>query len=121
MTTYQDLPAEAPPAPTWVDWVLPWAAANWQAVGLGVLGLVGVVVLRSMFAATALPEAPAVAVEEKKEEEESQEAPPPGVITQLRERFTSTGPTLREELQSLVKQDPEAAASVLRNWIGEAA
>lgn len=121
VTTYQDLPAEAPPAPTWVDWVLPWAAANWQAVGLGVLGLVGVVVLRSMFAATALPEAPAVVVEEKKEEEESQEAPPPGVITQLRERFTSTGPTLREELQSLVKQDPEAAASVLRNWIGEAA
>ena len=39
----------------------------------------------------------------------------------LSRRAQSTGPTLREELSSMVKDDPDAAANVLRTWIGDAA
>jgi flagellar biosynthesis/type III secretory pathway M-ring protein FliF/YscJ len=31
-----------------------------------------------------------------------------------------TGPSLRDELAELVKEDPDTAVSVLRNWIGSA-
>ena len=106
--------------PSWLDWLLPIAVANWQAVGMGVLGLVGVVVLRGMMKSASPGEA-AGPIEEEPEEVQSKEPPPPGVISQLRERFNTSGPSLREELQSLVQEDPDAAATVLKNWIGEAA
>ncbi len=36
-------------------------------------------------------------------------------------RFRGTsGPSLREELAGIVHDDPDSAASVLRNWIGSA-
>ncbi len=36
-------------------------------------------------------------------------------------RFRGTsGPSLREELAGIVHDDPDSAASVLRNWIGTA-
>lgn len=120
VTTYQELPEQPAPAPSLVDWILPLLYANWQAAGLGVLGLVGVVMLRSMMKSAQPGEAPKP-IEVEPEEEKEDEAPTPGVISQLRERFGTSGPTLREELTSLVKEDPEAAANVLRNWIGEAA
>jgi flagellar M-ring protein FliF len=103
-----------------LDWLLPIVMANWQAGGLGVLGLVGVVMLRSMMKTAQPGEAPAPIADEEEAPKEN-EPPSPGVISQLRERFNTSGPSLREELQELVKEDPEAAANVLRNWIGEAA
>jgi flagellar M-ring protein FliF len=39
----------------------------------------------------------------------------------LKRRARSTGPGLREELTEMVKEDPDAAANILRNWIGDAA
>jgi flagellar M-ring protein FliF len=36
-------------------------------------------------------------------------------------RFTVTGETLRDELTSMIDQNPDAAANVLRGWIGDAA
>ncbi len=120
VTTFQDLPAPQAEAPSWLDWLMPILAANWQAAGLGVLGIVGVVMLRSMMQSAQPGEAPAP-MEEEEEEVKANEPPPPGVISQLRERFGASGPSLREELQLLVQEDPEAAASVLKNWIGEAA
>jgi len=32
--------------------------------------------------------------------------------------FNATGPSLRDELASLVDEDPEMAANILKNWIG---
>ncbi|HEX5106725.1 MAG TPA: hypothetical protein VFV87_23050, partial [Pirellulaceae bacterium] len=52
------------------------------------------------------------------EPEESEELEPAKV---LRRRFQSTGPDLRAELQEIVKENPDAAANILRAWIGEAA
>jgi len=33
-------------------------------------------------------------------------------------RFTGSGPSLRDELAELVQEDPDAAANILRTWIG---
>jgi flagellar biosynthesis/type III secretory pathway M-ring protein FliF/YscJ len=35
-------------------------------------------------------------------------------------RLSGAGPTLRDELSQLVIEDPDAAANILRNWIGNA-
>ena len=61
--------------------------------------------------------APRLAAQEV-EEEEAEEQP---VETVLRRKFDSGGPNLKHELQLLVKEDPDAAAAILRNWIGDAA
>ena len=39
----------------------------------------------------------------------------------LQRRTSSTGGSLRDELTTMVREDPDAAANVLRNWIGDAA
>jgi flagellar M-ring protein FliF len=36
-------------------------------------------------------------------------------------KFQTTGGAIKEELSSLIKQNPDAAANLLRAWIGEAA
>jgi flagellar M-ring protein FliF len=52
-------------------------------------------------------------------EPESAEAAEPEKV--LRRRFQSSGPDLRSELQEIVRENPDAAANILRSWIGEAA
>lgn len=50
--------------------------------------------------------------------ESTEEAEPEKV---LKRRFQTSGPDLRAELQEIVKENPDAAANILRSWIGEAA
>jgi len=47
----------------------------------------------------------------EKEEEEAQKGP-------RFARFAAGGPSLKDELADLVREDPEAAANILRAWIG---
>jgi flagellar M-ring protein FliF len=47
------------------------------------------------------------------------EAEEPSIM--LRRRFQSSGPDLKTELRELVKENPDAAATILRSWIGDAA
>ena len=51
---------------------------------------------------------------------EDEEAPEPARA--LKARFAgSGGPDLRSELRDIVKENPDAAATILRAWIGDAA
>jgi flagellar M-ring protein FliF len=91
-------------------------------MGLLGVGLVSLFVLRSMIrsatppvtsdAAQALPELAQVS-DEPMDEEEAE--------AMLHRRAPSTGATLQEELILMVRDDPDAAANVLRTWIGDAA
>jgi flagellar biosynthesis/type III secretory pathway M-ring protein FliF/YscJ len=86
--------------------------------------MVSLLVLRSMVRvapAAELPRreaAPIVAASAGEEEEdapvEQQEA-----VARLKRRAKS-GPTLRDELVGIVREDPDAAANILQNWIGSA-
>jgi flagellar biosynthesis/type III secretory pathway M-ring protein FliF/YscJ len=61
--------------------------------------------------AAAASTAPAQAAEEEESE--------PTRI--LKGRFSGSGPDLKQELQEIVKENPDAAVTILRAWIGEAA
>ena len=50
--------------------------------------------------------------------EESEEPVEVTAARRLR-RMTGTGPSLRDELSEMVKEDPDSAANILRSWIGQ--
>ena len=128
--TYTDLPVSPPAPPSYATMAGDWLAANWQTAGLVGLGLMSLLMLRSMVRSSAMPAATAVASHAHAGESSSprpavhdaaaaDDEPEPARI--LKARFQTTGPDLKTELQEIVKENPDAAASILRSWIGEAA
>ena len=119
---YEDIPTPPIVPPTFAAQVTSWLVESWRTIGMIVVALASLIMLRSMVRATntqpvpapvAAVEAPRLVEEEEHEEEE--------VETVLRRKFDVSGPNLKQELQMLVKEDPDAAVSILRNWIGDAA
>ncbi|MEX2112370.1 MAG: hypothetical protein WD845_04250, partial [Pirellulales bacterium] len=102
-----------------------WLLAHWQTVSLAGLALVGLLVLRSMFrsvgrdaqsrgsaATVGLP--PTLSLVSDAFDDDSV-AP-----SELFDRRSAAGATLSSELADAVRNDPDAAVSVLRTWIGNA-
>ena len=109
VTTFPDVHTEAPPPET-PPQGSDWAIASWQTLAGVVLALVGLLALRSM-------------VRSRPVAADTVDQPPggnPAVIPRPHaEGFFEPSASLREELSELVKDDPDAAAGVLRSWIGE--
>ncbi len=126
--TYVDLPKAALVPPTLASDATSWLADNWQTLAVVGLGLISLLMMRSMVRSTASPKPTAatatagasdqphhLAIHEPSTEDEPEPA------RALKARFTSSGPDLKAELHEIVKENPDAAASILRSWIGEAA
>lgn len=122
VSSYQDLPPDEPEPASFATLALTWFTDNWKTMGLFAIGLVSLFVLRSMLKTSDF-EAPSAASQgaapevADSEEEEPEEEPH---VTLHRKQHPS-GMSLREELISMVRDDPDAAANVLRTWIGDAA
>ncbi|HUG67094.1 MAG TPA: hypothetical protein VMM76_05055 [Pirellulaceae bacterium] len=130
VTAYTDLPMAEPPAPSLVATSGAWFASNWQTIAMLGVALFGVVFLRSMIQSA--QDSAMTTGESKSESGERTAELTPGdeddadheiadIDNSLRGRFQSSGRSLREELTELVRDDPDAAASVLQNWLTEAA
>jgi flagellar M-ring protein FliF len=123
VASYVEIPSTPIAAPTFAAQALDFLGESWRTIGMIAVGLVSLVMLRGMIRSAApVPtsgaeraESPRLAVHEEEEEEE------PPVESVLRRKFDASGPNLKQELQLLVKEDPDAAAAILRNWIGDAA
>ncbi len=130
VTPFQDIkPAEIPPTP-FRDNVLDWLNQYWTTLGLIGLGMVSLVMLRSMVrsipaageaagansrSASAGPGGHAGAAAAQSEAEEAEEEPAAPAKTR---RFAIAGGSLMDDLSELVSTDPDTAANILRNWIG---
>lgn len=123
--TYPDIPGTPLTAVPVLTNVTDWLSDNWRTVAMFALGLVGLVMLRGMLRSGPAPLVDASTAAANREQhaddtpEEENEAPEPILV--MRRKLSSKGPNLREELRQLVKDDPDAAANVLRGWIGDAA
>jgi flagellar M-ring protein FliF len=124
---FTETPLPSPPGPGLGETTWSWFSGNWQTLGLFLLALVGVFFLRGALKSTAVvPVAvttePRLPVERfvEAEEEEQEEEMDDDYANSLKARFQRSGRSLRDELGELVKEDPDAAASVLQNWIGDA-
>jgi flagellar M-ring protein FliF len=123
--TYTDMPVPAANEPTLAKAATTWLAGNWQTLALVAIGLVSLAMLRSMVRSPWSPSpGVAAAVAEQQPRLTIHEPPADEAETEparaLKRRFTATGPDLRAELQEIVKENPDAAASILRSWIGDA-
>jgi flagellar biosynthesis/type III secretory pathway M-ring protein FliF/YscJ len=100
---------------------LAWATRNQRPLGIGALVLVGLVALRSVVRSlTAAPSQPGVELGSGMLADEPRESlPTASAREQLIRRFDAGG-SLSEELADAVREDPRAAVSILRNWIGQA-
>ena len=128
VTSFTDIPMAVEEPPGFTDQASTWLAGNWQTIGMSMLGLFSLLMLRGMLksSVTSSPTpsaSDAVAAADRESfdvvGEEEDEAEP--AQNQLRSRSKAGGPNLRDELAVMVKEDPDAAANVLRNWIGDAA
>ncbi len=127
VSTYTDLPGQPIAPPALAALAQSWLADNWQTLATVGLGCFCLLMVRSMVrssaarlaptpAATAAgAHAPRLAATPDADEEPVEPA------VALRKRFQSSGPDLKAELHELVKENPDAAANVLRMWIGDAA
>ena len=127
METYTDLPRAPAAPPTLATAAGTWLADNWQTLAVIGVGLISLLMLRSMVrsptraaptapAPAAQPSQPRLTVHEPPSDEEDSEP-----VKLLKSRFSMTGPDLKAELREIVKENPDAAATILRSWIGEAA
>lgn len=118
---FEDIQAAEIPAPSVGQSAIAWFGQYWSTLGMVGLALFSLVMLRSMVRATpgggepasaaAGPPAPGGEAEEESAEE--------AVLKRLG-RFTGSGKSLRDELSELVQEDTEAAANILKTWIGSA-
>jgi len=127
--TYTDLPRAAASPPTVAATATTWLAENWQTLAVIAVGLVSLLMLRGMIRSpagappTAIPAVatppaqPRLAAHHEPATEEEDLEP----VKLLKTRFGMTGPDLKAELREIVKENPDAAATILRSWIGEAA
>lgn len=126
VTTYVDVPAAPPVAIPLMTTMTDWLSGNWRTVGMFGLGFVGLLMLRGMLKSNVAPlaEERAAATDSRQHDHAAEPAadePAPEPILVMRRKMSTKGPNLREELRQLVKDDPDAAANVLRGWIGDAA
>ena len=137
VTTFQDIPIVEPPAPEFQQEVLAWARQSWRTLGTIGLALISLLVLRSMVraprsaaevesAAAGSSFSPGVHAGDKPDGsanpsyDRAAVIPPPHARGFYKaDSAHDTRPSPRDELSELVEDDPEAAANVLRNWIGQ--
>jgi flagellar M-ring protein FliF len=122
ITTFQDIKPGPLPGPSTVQKVLAWLGQHWSTLGL--IGLVGagLLMLCSMVRGVPPPEPSSVPLRiAASPEVQSQPGETPETVAAKRlRRLVGGGPNLRDELSELVKEDPDAAANILRTWIGQA-
>ncbi len=123
VTTFEDLRTPAAPPPGVAQQAWSWLAASWRSVGL--LGLALVCLLwfwlavrggRAFKGGAGWQPASTSAEAGPAEDDAWQQAsrvPPP-------HWRRPDDPALRRQLSELVEADPETAAGILRNWIGQA-
>jgi len=120
VNVFPDFKVERLPLPGIGEKALGWFARYWGTLGLIGLAIFSLWMLRSI--AKAVPEpagsgaAATILANEQTADVETEQTPDEG----SRRTFNTSGGSLRNELSELVNSDPEAAASILRTWIGSA-
>ena len=125
VTTFESLTHAALPVPSFRENTLAWLGQHWSTLGMMFVGMFSLLMLRSMV--RSIPAAPTTSRVEYRPnlsvaavEDEEEETVTHGSEPLLKTRFSTSGPNLRDELVGVISQDPDAAATILRNWIDDA-
>lgn len=123
--SFRPIPLAPEPGPGTATVAMNWLADSWSTLGMILLAAFSLVTLRSLARAPILSSAPspppassapaAPMIAGSITPSESSDAT--AAKSRLRRRV-STGPTLRDDLVEIVREDPDAAANILKGWIG---
>jgi flagellar M-ring protein FliF len=132
VTDYVDLPIQELPQPSFASIAMDWLAESWQTLAL--LGVVGValVSLRSFAKSNTgssndrdfergfdIPLDDATDIDlTSLTEEENESFVEPSEDEKGIPKFKTTGGEVKNDLTTMVRDNPDAAATLLRNWIG---
>ena len=123
VTTFQDIKPTEITGPGVPQRTFSWLTENWPMLAMVVLVLVSVSMLRSVLRAVpaTTPETSAMSarIPASDSKTEEKEEPVEAAAARRLRRLTGSGPSLRDELSELVKEDPDSAANILRTWIGQ--
>jgi flagellar M-ring protein FliF len=130
VTAHAPVSMPAPVGPSFVEQALVWLQQSWSSVAMVGLALIALMMLRSFVAAVPpAPEMPSLLSTTVGDEEEAAAVSATaggegkdGTKPKQRtlQRKAGSGANLREELVDMVREDPDAAANILRGWIGNA-
>ena len=135
VTTFQDITPPEIPAPKLSENATAWLAQNWGTAATVLLAAFALLMLRSMVrsaapavrseaaggsAAKAAAKTATTSAADKEEQPDDESAAANASPTVPLRRFSGSRTSLRDELSHMVQEDPGAAASVLRAWIGNA-
>ena len=115
--------SRASPRPTCrvriTDKALSWVGAYWSTAGMIGVALVSLLMLRSMIRSGAVAVRVNAPVRCGSPTNTRPSRPNPWKPPKSRfKRKLGSGPSLRDELADIVREDPDAAANILRGWIG---
>jgi flagellar M-ring protein FliF len=122
VTSFTSMPIAQIERPTPTDQALVWITDHANMLGIGLFVIVGLMIVRSIVhgaAGAAQDNTQSIAVEST-DGATNEMADHRAVSAPLasRQRRTRSAAGLRNELVEIVREDPDAAANVLRNWIG---
>lgn len=131
VTTFSRIALPEIAGPSLVDGLVDWLRGSWSTLAMIGLALFALLMLKSFVAAVpAAPEMPQLHSASFSDEEESSKAGAAAAAEggeaakakkqRSLQRKEAGGPSLREELVEMVREDPDAAANILRGWIGNA-
>jgi flagellar M-ring protein FliF len=133
VVTIDQIVGEPIAKPTMQAEAMAWLGEYWTTLGLGLLAAVSLLMIRSIIRAVQPSQAtsgnaeigtqPTLSQFTRDDDKSDFGAIDDEPITprnRLRRRGVS-GPSLRDELAVIVKEDPDSAVAVLKNWIGAGA
>jgi len=128
VNSFTSLPVAEIEKPSTADQAMVWFGNHASSVGMALLALFCLLMVRSILRAVPAPtganasnepelKVASTPVDDLQEGEAADgDMPQP----RLRRRRSKSGPSLRDELVEIVRDDPDAAANILRSWIGAA-
>jgi len=127
VTFLESLTPETVEPPSTANQLLGWAGQNFSTMTMALIAMFSLVMLRSMVKAIP-PSEPATAINAATlalDTVPNEEAPPGVIEGEPNEEGRSKlrlnkGPNLKDDLTEIVREDPDAAAMILRNWISNA-
>lgn len=118
VTMFEEIHPPAAPEPTMSETAVSWLGQYWQTIGTLGLALFSLVMLRSMIRSSVTPEGDDSLARLFAEEEGEEGQEGTSEMEHRLGRFARGSMSLRDELAELVQEDPDAAANILRTWIG---
>lgn len=119
VTPFDSVASDTITGPSTVDKAVSWFGRSWSTLATIGLALASLLVLRSIIKSVPEPEPipDIIPLSQNEEDDEEQDSPDGG--PRLR-RDPAAEHSLRDDLAALVREDPDAAAQILRGWIGKA-